>query len=87
MTRSACWGDSRSANDVGSGASLADEGEDGPLGPTAGLLDPTQIAYDGKRLLVVGNSGWAGIDKSGARTKGASVEAIPLTAGCETDLG
>lgn len=68
---------------------LGDDGIDveRPLGPTAGLLDPTQIAYDGKRLLVVGNSGWAGIDKSGARTKGASVEAIPLTAGCETDLG
>jgi hypothetical protein len=47
------------------------------------LSDPTQVAYDGKRLLVVADSGWAALDKPAVgRTTGASILAIPLGAGC-----
>ena len=54
-----------------------------PLGLGA-LPDPTQIAYDGKRLLIVADSGWATIDKPGfKRTLGASIVAIPLSADCK----
>ena len=49
----------------------------------AGLPDPTQLAYDGKRLLIVADSGWATLDKPGfVRTAGATVIAVPLTEDC-----
>jgi hypothetical protein len=49
----------------------------------AGLPDPTQLAYDGKRLLIVADSGWATLDKPGfVRTAGATVTAVPLTEDC-----
>ena len=35
---------------------------DQPLGDVT-LPDPTQIAFDGKRLLIVADSGWATLDK------------------------
>jgi hypothetical protein len=48
------------------------------------LSDPTQVAYDGKRLLVVSNSGWASLDKAGTtRSSGASILAIPLGEDCK----
>ena len=53
-----------------------------PLGETT-LPDPTQLTYDGKRLLVVADSGWATLDKPGfVRTAGASVIAVPLSEDC-----
>lgn len=55
---------------------------DQPLGDVT-LPDPTQIAYDGKRLLIVADSGWATIDKPGfVRTQGTPVLAIPLSQDC-----
>ena len=54
--------------------------------PLAGvpLPDPTQVAFDGKRLLVVADSGWATLDKAGfVRTKGAPILAIPLSRDCK----
>jgi DNA-binding beta-propeller fold protein YncE len=53
-----------------------------PLGEDGTLDDPTQLAYDGKRLLIVENSGWAQLEKPAPRTSGARVVAIPLGAGC-----
>ena len=54
-----------------------------PLGQGS-LPDPTQIAYDGKRLLIVADSGWATIDKSGfVRSTGAPIVAIPLGVDCK----
>ena len=54
-----------------------------PLGDVT-LPDPTQIAFDGKRLLVVADSGWAALDKAGfVRTRGAPIVAIPLSADCK----
>jgi DNA-binding beta-propeller fold protein YncE len=54
-----------------------------PLGDDGALSDPTQIASDGKRLLIVENSGWADIEKSSAaREAGARIVAIPLRPGC-----
>jgi hypothetical protein len=53
-----------------------------PLGETP-LIDPTQIAYDGKRLLIVANSGWADIEKPDfARPSGATILSLPLSADC-----
>jgi DNA-binding beta-propeller fold protein YncE len=53
-----------------------------PLGNTT-LPDPTQVAYDGKRLLIVADSGWATIDKPDfKRTAGAPIVAIPLSEDC-----
>jgi hypothetical protein len=47
------------------------------------LPDPTQIAYDGKRLLIVADSGWATIDKAGfVRTTGAPILSVPLAEPC-----
>ncbi len=58
---------------------------DEPMGKTT-LPDPTQVAYDGKRLLIVADSGWATIDKPGfVRTQGATVIAIPLGADCKPE--
>ncbi len=53
---------------------------DQPLGETT-LPDPTQIAYDGKRLLIVADSGWATIDKPDfdRDASGAPIVAVPLS--------
>jgi DNA-binding beta-propeller fold protein YncE len=54
-----------------------------PLGDDGSLNDPTQIAYDGRRLLIVADSGWASLDKpDSARREGARVVAIPLSPDC-----
>ena len=43
------------------------------------LPDPTQIAFDGKRLLIVADSGWATIDKPDfKRTEGTPIIAVPI---------
>ena len=53
-----------------------------PLGDVT-LPDPTQIAYDGKRLLIVADSGWATLDKAGfVRSEGSPIIAIPLSKNC-----
>jgi len=47
------------------------------------LIDPTQIAFDGKRLLLVSDSGWEGVGKGEAtRSAGAQILAIPLARDC-----
>jgi hypothetical protein len=54
------------------------------LSPGDTLPDPTQVAYDGERVLVVADSGWATIDKPGfVRTQGATIIAIPVPGGCD----
>ena len=54
-----------------------------PLGE-ATLPDPTQIAYDGKRLLIVADSGWATIDKPEVpRSAGTPIVAVPLSRDCQ----
>ena len=54
---------------------------DQPL--AAPLPDPTQVAYDGKRLLIVADSGWATIDKPEfKRTAGTPIVAVPLSEDC-----
>jgi DNA-binding beta-propeller fold protein YncE len=53
-----------------------------PLGDLT-LPDPTQLAFDGKRLLIVADSGWATIDKPDfKRTAGTPIIAVPLNADC-----
>jgi hypothetical protein len=47
------------------------------------LTDPTQIAFDGKRLLAVTDSGWEQLDKAAPRTSGARILAIPLGKDCK----
>lgn len=47
------------------------------------LPDPTQVAYVGKRLLVVANSGWEGAMKGTPRTEGAPILAISLGKDCK----
>jgi hypothetical protein len=49
----------------------------------ATVSDPTQIAYDGKQLLIVADSGWADIKKQPTRTSGANILAVPLTPDCK----
>lgn len=54
-----------------------------PLGTTT-LSDPTQIALDRKRLLIVDNSGWATLEKSpSTRSDKAKVLAISLGSDCK----
>jgi hypothetical protein len=48
-----------------------------------GLPDPTQIAFDGKRLLIVSDSGWEKAGKGEPRTKGTPIIAIPLGKDCK----
>jgi hypothetical protein len=50
------------------------------------LIDPTQIAFDGKRLLVVSDSGWERLAK-GEKTRrtGAQILSIPLSRGCNAN--
>ena len=53
-----------------------------PLGDYT-LPDPTQIAFDGKRLLIVADSGWATLDKADfKRTTGTPIIAVPLKDDC-----
>lgn len=57
--------------------------EYGELVDGLALPDPTQLAFDGKRLLVVANSGWELAMKGTARTEGTPVLAIPLGKDCK----
>ncbi|MFL6786745.1 MAG: hypothetical protein ACJ8E0_10800 [Sphingomicrobium sp.] len=51
--------------------------------PGLELYDPTQIAFDGKRLLIVSNSGWETAGKLGSTRKdGAKIIEIRLPDGC-----
>lgn len=53
-----------------------------PLGDVT-LPDPTQVALAGQRLLIVGDSGWATIDKKDfTRTAGTPIYAIDLPGDC-----
>jgi len=57
--------------------------DDGELVKGLTFPDPTQIAFDGKRLLVVADSGWEALGKGERkRSIGAHIVAIPLSAGC-----
>jgi hypothetical protein len=48
------------------------------------LSDPTQLTYDGKRVLIVAHSGWANIDKpQSPRVSGAQILAVPLSKDCK----
>jgi len=48
------------------------------------LVDPTQIAFDGKKLLLVSDSGWERTGKGEAtRQTGARILAIPLGKDCK----
>ena len=48
------------------------------------LSDPTQLTYDGKRVLIVANSGWANIDNTQSpRVSGAQILALPLSKDCK----
>jgi len=52
--------------------------------PGINLPDPTQIAFDGDRLLIVADSGWATIDQAGfKRTSGTPILAVPLSGDCK----
>jgi hypothetical protein len=49
------------------------------------VADPTQITFDGKRLLVVSNSGWQAAGKAAAAARGgARIVEIPLPNGCNS---
>ena len=49
----------------------------------AAFPDPTQIASDGKRLLIVADSGWATLGKPDfKRVEGAPIVAVPLSEDC-----
>jgi len=53
-----------------------------PLGERT-FPDPTQVAFDGKRLLIVADSGWATVAKPEApRTAGTPIVAVPLSEDC-----
>jgi len=53
-----------------------------PLGETT-LPDPTQVTYDGTRLLIVADSGWASVDKPDVpRKTGTPIIAVPLSSDC-----
>jgi hypothetical protein len=53
-----------------------------PLGAVT-LPDPTQLALSGQRLLLIGDSGWATIDKRDfKRTQGTPIYAIDLPGDC-----
>jgi hypothetical protein len=48
------------------------------------LDDPTQIAFDGRRLLAVAGSGWEALGKGEtSRSSGAQILSIPLSRGCK----
>ena len=46
------------------------------------LPDPTQITFDGKRLLAIADSGWEVLKGATKRETGAHVVAIPLRPDC-----
>ena len=54
-----------------------------PIAEGAPLVDPTQLAIDGKRLLIVANAGWEGAIKGVERTDPAPILALDLPAPCE----
>lgn len=48
------------------------------------MPDPTQIAFDGKRLLIVSNAGWGAANKESATPREpAPIVAIPLSKDCK----
>ena len=47
------------------------------------LTDPTQIAVDGKRVLVVSDAGWERIAKGEIRRTGAQILALPVSRDCQ----
>jgi len=50
----------------------------------AELQDPTQLTYDGERVLIVTRSGWESIDKPRSRrVSGARILAMPATKDCK----
>lgn len=52
--------------------------------PSLKLPDPTQLAYDGKRLLIVADSGWASVDKQDVpRSSGTPIIVVPLSSDCQ----
>jgi sugar lactone lactonase YvrE len=52
--------------------------------PDLKLPDPTQIAFDGERLLIVADSGWASVDKPDVpRTTGTPIVAVRLGPDCK----
>ena len=54
-----------------------------PLGDSS-LVDPTQIAFDGKHLLIVADSGWANVEKTASvRAKGATILSVPMGRDCQ----
>ena len=58
--------------------------EYGELVEDMALPDPTQIAFDGKRLLVVSNAGWEAAMKGGTpRAEGAPILSVPLGPDCK----
>jgi len=64
----------------------SDRVEYGELVQGLTLPDPTQIAFDGKRLLTIVDSGWGLIGKAASsRSIGAHVVAIPISKGCKAD--
>jgi hypothetical protein len=55
------------------------------LGTAPSLPDPTQIAFDGRRLLAVSNSGWkVGSQPSPQRREPTRIIEIPLPNGCNS---
>jgi hypothetical protein len=55
------------------------------IAAVAGLPQPTQIAFDGRRLLAVANSGWEGLAKPGTQRKEPTrIVEIPLPEGCNS---
>ena len=58
--------------------------EYGELVEDMSFPDPTQIAFDGKRLLVVANAGWeAAMKGATTRAEGVPIVAIPLGPDCK----
>ena len=58
---------------------------DQPLGEVT-FPDPTQIAFDGKRLLIVSDSGWATLGTPvSPRPTGATIVAVPLNSDCKPE--
>lgn len=47
------------------------------------LPDPTQIAFDGRRLLIVSDAGWEPASKAAPRTERGTILAIPLNQDCK----
>jgi DNA-binding beta-propeller fold protein YncE len=56
--------------------------EYGELIDDLSLPDPTQVAFDGKRVLVVANAGWELAGKGQQRNEGTPILAIPVDQDC-----